>query len=275
MCHYCGYSTNFIEVCPKCSGSRILYSGLGIQKAEELLNNIFPSAKILRVDSDIMTSGKGYENIFSEFSEGNYDIMIGTQMIAKGFNFPKVTLVGVLSADNMLWNNDFRSYEKTFSLITQVVGRSGRDVLPGTALIQSYTPENEVIKLASKQDYKEFYKSEISIRKVLLYPPFCDICVIGFVGRKEYNVKRHCEEFFKILCDIAETKYQKLPLRIFRPLSGNVKKIADKYRYKIIIKCKENKEFRKMLEEVFKNVGENVKISSVNMFVDVNPESIL
>ncbi len=275
MCHYCGYSTNFIEICPKCSDSRMLYSGIGIQKVEEILNNIFPSAKVLRVDSDVIMSEKSYEDIFNEFSEGNYDIMIGTQMISKGFNFPKVTLVGVLSADTMLWNNDFRSYEKAFSLITQVVGRSGRDVLPGVALIQSYTPENEVIKLASRQDYKEFYKSEISIRKALLYPPFCDICVVGFVGKKEYNVKKYSERFFEILCSMAKNERGNLPLRVFNPLPGKIRKIGDKYRYKIIIKCKENEEFRSLLKEVFKNIEKSIKISNVNIFIDINPESIL
>jgi primosomal protein N' (replication factor Y) len=275
MCHYCGYSANFIEMCPKCGDSRILYSGLGTQKVEETLNNIFPSARVLRVDSDILTSQKSYEDIFSEFSSGNYDIMIGTQMIAKGFNFSKVTLVGVLSADNMLWNNDFRSYEKTFSLITQVVGRSGRGVLPGIALIQSYTPENEVIKLAAVQNYKRFYRSELSVRKALLYPPFCDICMVGFVGKKEYNVKKYCEKFFEILCGVAESKRGKVPLRIFKPIPGSIKKIGDKYIYKIVIKCKENEEFRWVLKEVFENTKKSIKISNVNVFIDINPESIL
>jgi primosomal protein N' (replication factor Y) len=224
------------------------------------------------MDSD----SKSY-NLFGlkRFAEGKYDILIGTQMISKGFNFPGVTLVGVVSADSMLYGSDFRSFEKAFSLFTQVIGRAGRAKLPGKAIIQSFSPENEVLKFAANQDYESFFESEIKMRKLMLYPPYSDICVVGFAGKKEKNVVSASREFFKILKNMALKKYSGLPLRILPPNPEIIKKVSTKFRYKIIIKCKNTSEFRRMISEVYKEFLNSNFSNAVSAFVDINPERIL
>ena len=271
MCHYCDFSEKIVDKCPFCGG-KICYSGLGTQKIEDVLTNAFPNARILRMDSD----SKSYNvSGLKRFAEGKYDILIGTQMISKGFNFPGVTLVGVISADSMLYGSDFRSFEKAFSLFTQVIGRSGRAKLPGKAIIQSFSPENEVLKFAASQDYDSFFESEIKMRKLMLYPPYSDICVVGFAGKKEKNVVSASREFFKILKNMALKKYSSLPLRILPPNPEIIKKVSSKFRYKIIIKCKNTSEFRRMISEVYKEFSNSNFSNAVSAFVDINPERIL
>lgn len=271
MCHYCDFSEKISDRCPSCGG-KICYSGLGTQKIEDILTKIFPKARILRMDSD----SKTYNLVgFKKFSEGKYDILIGTQMISKGFNFPGVTLVGVISADSMLYGSDFRSFERAFSIFTQVIGRAGRKKIPGKAIIQSFSPENEVLKFAARQDYEGFFESEIKMRKLMLYPPYSDICVIGFSDKKEEKVISASREFFKILKNIASKKYSVLPLRILPPNPEIIKKVSSKFRYKIIIKCKNTSEFRCMISEVYKEFFNISLFKNVNVFVDINPERIL
>ncbi|MBQ4100235.1 MAG: primosomal protein N', partial [Oscillospiraceae bacterium] len=217
VCHYCGHQADMPKICPKCGGDRIRYSGLGTQRLEEELQLLLPNARILRMDTDTTGSRYSYENYFKQFANGEYDILIGTQMVAKGLNFPNVTLVGIISADSALYASDFRSYERAFSLFTQVVGRSGRGKFEGKAIIQTYTPYNDVLKLSALQDYKEFYLNELTTRKIMLYPPFCDICVIGFVGESEEYTKRATYEFLSIMKSKITTDYPKLPIRVLGP----------------------------------------------------------
>ena len=202
-------------------------------------------------------------------------IMIGTQMVSKGLNFKNVTLVGVLSADQSLYNNDFRSYERTFSLITQVVGRSGRGQIEGSAIIQTFTPENQIIKLAANQDYDSFYKNEIQIRKAMLYPPFSDICVISFVGTDEQKIKKCAKKFFKDLCNISKEQYPKLPLRILEPTTATIYKLNNKYRYKLIIKFRNSALFREMMSKLIKDFHNEAKLLGVNVIIDINPDMIM
>ena len=176
MCHYCGYSRPADERCPVCGGRYLRYQGIGTQKLEEELHELFPDARVLRMDADTTMSKNAHSEKFRAFADGAYDIMVGTQMVAKGLNFPKVTLVGVLAADASLFGDDFKCQERTFSLITQVVGRSGRGEKHGRAMIQTYVPDNPVIEQAACQDYEGFFREEILGRKVMLYPPFCSIC---------------------------------------------------------------------------------------------------
>ncbi len=180
ICHYCGYSEDYVQKCPKCGSTHLKASGMGTQRLEDELAEFFPNARILRMDADTTYSRYAYDKRFTAFGNGEYDIMVGTQMIAKGLDFPNVTLAGVLNADKALFSGDFRSYERTFSLITQVVGRSGRAKAGGRAIIQTYVPDHYVINLAAQQNYTAFYSQEIAMRRALIYPPFCDICVIGF-----------------------------------------------------------------------------------------------
>lgn len=275
MCHYCGYSMDFLKECPKCHGVNIAYEGIGTQRAEFQLQMLIPDAKILRMDTDAITSENSLEESFKKFSEGTYNVMIGTQMIAKGFNFPNVTLVGVLMADQALYCDDFRSYERAFSLITQVIGRAGRGEYMGKAIIQTYTPENSVISLAAKQDYEAFYNDEIEIRKTMLYPPFSDICCVGFTGKDEKKVAEISIEFFEKLKKIAFEEYKDIPLRIFKPSPANINKICGNYRYRILIKCRNGKKFHGMMSKIMISYESKANLKKVNIFIDMNPSFII
>lgn len=189
MCHYCGYSEPFTDVCPECGSHDVRYSGTGTQKIEDELAALFPKARILRMDADSTMGRYSHENKLKDFADGKYDILLGTQMVAKGLDFENVTLVGVINADQQLNNDDFRSQERTFDLLTQVVGRAGRGQYKGTAVIQTCNPENDVIQIAARQDYDAFFKDELKTRKMLIYPPYCDICLIGFIGENEPKVR--------------------------------------------------------------------------------------
>lgn len=275
MCHYCGYSVEILKECPKCHGFNIEYNGTGTQRAEFQLQQLIPSARILRVDSDSMENKRSREGLFDLFFKRKYDIMIGTQMISKGLNFSNVTLVGVLSADQALYSDDFRSYERAFSLITQVVGRSGRGNFEGKALIQTYTPENPVIKLAAEQNYELFYKEEIKIRREMLYPPFADLCIVVFIGKKEKMVLKCCEDFFENFKSMAQNKYADIPLKIFRPSVASVNKVCGNYRFKIVVKCRNNNKFRDMMSKLMLLYEKDLNKKGIGIFIDINPEFIL
>ena len=171
-CHYCGFDTHVPETCPECSSSHIRYFGTGTQKVEEELNKILPEARVVRMDVDTTGRKGAHEKLLDHFKSGNADILLGTQMIAKGLDFPNITLVGVLSADTMLHLPDFRAGEKTFQLLTQVSGRAGRHELTGEVVIQTYTPEHYSVVFAGRQDYDRFYNQEMMMRKIGSYPPF-------------------------------------------------------------------------------------------------------
>ncbi|MDD6490307.1 MAG: primosomal protein N' [Clostridia bacterium] len=275
MCHYCGYSIPAPNECPYCHSPKLRYSGSGTQRAEQEIQEIFPSAKILRLDTDSTMQKFAYEKKLSAFQNGEYDIMLGTQMVAKGLDFPNVTLVGVLSADQMMHNYDYRSYERTFSLLTQVVGRSGRGGIEGRAIIQTFEPENPIIELAAAQDYNEFFKNEIRLRRSMLYPPFADICVIAFIGTDQQKTKNASEFFTKSLTDLAKTSYSEQPLRVLGPSPAMVSKINNKFRYRLIIKFKNNKRFREMLSILLTDFGKNRTYSDITAYADIDPDNII
>jgi len=275
MCHYCGYSQSPLTLCPECGSNKIRYSGLGTQRAEQELSELFPNARILRMDTDATMSRISYEEKFGKFAKGEYDIMVGTQMVAKGLDFPNVTLVGVLLADMSLYAGDFRSFETTFALLTQVVGRAGRRDAPGKAIIQTYTPENHVIELASKQDYQGFFKIEIAARKMMKYPPYTDLCMFGFLGKEESEVKQAAMRFLKMLENAVTGEYKELPVIVLDPTPASVAKVAGKYRYKIIMKTINNSLLRKMTERLLIDFSRSPENKSVSVFVDINPEYIL
>ena len=274
MCHYCGYSVPFTKECPGCHEPEVSYTGSGTQKAEEELCTLFPKARILRLDADSTMRRHAYETKMKAFSNGEYDIIIGTQMVAKGLDFENVTLVGVLSADQVLYSDDFRSNERGFDLMTQVVGRSGRGTKRGRAIIQTYTPENPVIALASHQDYVHFYQQEILFRKAMLYPPFADIVVIGFVGEQESKVAKASQLFLEMLSHLASKEYSELPIRALRPTPAQVAKVSNKYRYKLMIKCKNNLTFRTMLSRLLVACGKEKAFAGVTVYADSNPDMI-
>ncbi len=275
MCHYCGYSVPMSTVCPECGENSVRFSGFGTQKIEDELEELFPEAKIIRMDTDSTSGKNSHEKLLESFSKGEYDIMIGTQMVAKGLNFPNVTLVGVVSVDQQLYNDDFRSLEKTFSLLTQVVGRSGRGEYKGTAVIQTLTPENEIIRLAAKQDYDEFFETEIKLRKALIYPPYCDICVIGFVGENEYAVKKASEDVLEQLKKHVKNEFVGEKIITLGPMPSRVAKINEKFRYRLIIKCRNSQRFRQMISKILINTGADSRFSTVTVYADINPDSTL
>ncbi len=270
MCHYCGYSIPFTDECPTCHSHSLRFGGTGTQRAESDISTLFPNARILRMDTDSTSSKSSYEKMISSFANGEYDILVGTQMVAKGLNFPNVTLVGVLNTDHMLYADDYRSYERTFSLLTQVVGRSGRGKYKGMAVIQSYTPDNLIISMASKQDYDTFYNTEISVRNAMLYPPFADICLVGFVGKSQDATLRTANAFLNDFVSIAKNEYPKLPIRVLGPSPALVVKVSNKFRYKIIIKCRNSNDFRQLLSTLLIKYGSSREHNDVTTYVDMN-----
>ena len=273
MCHYCGYSVPFSSKCPECGEDAVRYSGFGTQKIEDELALLLPDAKIVRMDTDSTAGKNSHEKLLDSFAKGDYDIMIGTQMVAKGLNFPNVTLVGVVSVDQQLYNDDFRSLERTFSLLTQVVGRAGRGEFEGTAVVQTLTPENEIIRLAAKQDYDEFFKTEIRLRKALVYPPYCDICVIGFTGENETAVKIAATNALALIRKYTSEEFEGEKIITLGPMPARVAKVSGKYRYRLIIKCRNTKRFRQMISKLLIEMGTDSRFSSVTTYADINPES--
>ncbi len=275
MCHYCGHSVSFSSVCPECGEDAVRYSGFGTQKIEEELAKLLPDARIVRMDTDSTAGRNSHEKLLDSFAKGEYDIMIGTQMVAKGLNFPNVTLVGVVSVDQQLYNDDFRSLEKTFSLLTQVVGRSGRGELKGKAVIQTLTPENEIIRLAAKQDYDEFFKTEITLRKALVYPPYCDLCVIGFTGENETIVKSAARETLDLLKKYVGSEFKGEKVIALGPMPARVAKVNGKYRHRLIIKCRNSARLRQMISKILIETGSDSRFSKVTVFADMNPETTI
>lgn len=275
VCHYCGYSSPMPQECPHCHEQRLYSSGSGTQRAEEQLSALFPQARVLRLDADAAMSRFSYEEKLSRFAAGEYDLIVGTQMVAKGLDFENVTLAAVLSADQTLYSDDFRSYERAFSLLTQVVGRSGRGRYTGKAMIQTYTPENPIFQMAASQDYLSFYREEIALRQAMLYPPFVDICMVGFSGQQQEKVHQASLFFLQLLQKLAAQEYASLPMRVLKPTPAAVVKVNGKYRYKILIKCRNSKMFRDFLSRLLICFPKERRFAGVSVFADINPDSVL
>ena len=267
LCHYCGSQMEPPTVCPACGG-KLQYRGFGTQKAEEELAKLFPDARVLRMDQDSTAAKDAHEKLLARFANHEYDIMVGTQMVAKGLDFEDVTLVGVLGIDSLLFAQGFRAYENVFSLITQVVGRSGRARDPGFAIIQTTDPDNPVLNLAAAQDYDAFFEQEIAYRKLGLYPPFCGLCVIGFAGAKEIEVARAAARFAALLGQQA-AKQPDLPLRVLGPTPGSIEKINDTYRYKLTIN---DRRFRDLVRSTLERYEQEKLPSKATVAVDLHSD---
>lgn len=274
MCHYCGYSEPFLDTCPECGEKDVRYAGFGTQRVEDELAQLFPGAGILRMDADTTMSRYAHEEKLAAFSRGEYDIMLGTQMVAKGLDFPNVTLVGVISADQQLYNDDYRSLERTFALLTQVVGRSGRGAIKGRAVIQTLTPENPVIRLAARQDYDAFYQTEILLRKAMVYPPFCELLCIGFVGEREAQVAAASKCFLEQMKDLSQSDYPEQKFIVLGPMPPRIAKLSNKFRYRLIVKCRNSKGFRSMISQLLTQFPKDTRFREVTVYADLNPESI-
>jgi len=267
MCHYCGYSQRVDSQCPDCGGE-LSFAGAGTQKVEEELSEIFPGTPVLRVDADTVSHSGSHERLFRRFREENIPIMVGTQMVAKGLDFPNVTLVGVVSADQSLYCGDWRAAERTFSLITQVIGRSGRGEGSGRAVIQTFTPKNQVILQAAEQDYDSFYNSELEIRRLQWCPPFYTLYTLTASGLDEEQVLRCLSAVRRIL----EKELRGLgDVRLLGPAPLPVVRVNNRYRYRLTISCGDSKEVRQLVSSVLTYCGKNREFKGVSLFGDINP----
>ncbi|MCM1132770.1 MAG: primosomal protein N' [Ruminococcus flavefaciens] len=270
MCHYCGYASEVPEKCPQCGSDKLKVMGFGTQKLEEELNSAFPSARILRMDADTTFSRYSYENSFTAFRNGEYDIMVGTQMIGKGLDFPNVTLVGVLSVDSSLYSGDFRSYERTFSLITQVVGRGGRGGKKGRAVLQTFLPEHYVMNLAAEQNYTGFYNEEIAIRRMMIFPPLCDMCIFCISGEDEGAVETASGAVLMLMNERLRELQPKTPVRVLGPLKASHSKINGRYRRRIVMKFKNNPEMRRFISTVLREGAKLKEMKKITFYADIN-----
>lgn len=269
VCHYCGYSIPVPTACPACGSEYMRYSGLGTQKVEEELHQRFPDARVLRMDMDTTMRKFSHQRLFADFREQRYDIMVGTQMVAKGLNFPNVTLVGVLGVDQYLYSEDFRSFERTFSLVTQVVGRSGRSEKPGRAFLQTYTPESPILLAAAQQQYEHFFHDEIYSRKILLYPPFCRLFRVGVWGLDEELTATAAQTVMERLEQLLREEYTDIPVRLLGLSQCSVYRVAGKYRYQILVKVKQNKRTRQLFSTLLEWSGKTAPVG-VSVYIDPN-----
>ena len=269
-CHYCGYEEKVVTKCPECGSDKIRYFGTGTQKLEQEILKQFPQAKTIRMDVDTVTKKNSHEQILNKFKNDGIDILIGTQMVVKGHHFPKVTLVGVIAADSSLNIDDYRATERTFQILTQVAGRAGRENLPGKVIIQTYNPENFSIQDAQKQNYQEFYETEITLRKQLKYPPFCDIILIGFSGDSQKEI----EDISLYMFNMLKASLEKYQINVFQPMPAPIDKIQNKIRWRIIAKGVVNEDVTIILNKCLQNVyGMNLRHTKVS--VDVNPNNMM
>lgn len=271
-CHYCGYEEKLVTKCPNCGSEQIRYFGTGTQKLEYEIKKLFPTASTIRMDIDTVSKKNSHEEILDKFRNENIDILIGTQMVVKGHHFPNVTLVGVIAADGSLNIDDFRANERTFQILTQVAGRAGRGKDKGRVIIQTYNPDNFSIECAKKQDYDLFYNAEISMRKQLKYPPFCDIILIGFTSTSEEEVKKVANTIHEYLKNRVLT--ENLGIILYKALPSPIDKIKNKYRWRILIKCKFGEEIIDLINSVMDKY-QNLKIKNTKITIDLNPNNML
>jgi primosomal protein N' (replication factor Y) len=312
LCHYCGrVQSPAPQTCPECGGA-LRYAGFGTQRLEDELAERLPNARILRMDMDTTARKGAHTDMLARFAAGQYDIMVGTQMVAKGLDFERVGLVGVVGIDSLLLGQGYRAYENVFSLVTQVVGRSGRARLEGegpaatadeagwpeagmagavpeagtaseagagpvgggpagTAMIQTIEPRSPVLALAAKQDYEAFYEQEIAFRKLALYPPFCALCVAGFVAEEERKAIAAARRFAALLAGRAAEKPD-IPLRVLGPAPMPVLQVAGAYRYRLTLKCRGDAAFRSLVRQVLDDYNKEGLPRAATLWLDFNPE---
>jgi primosomal protein N' (replication factor Y) (superfamily II helicase) len=267
MCHYCGYSQRVDSVCPDCGG-QLNYIGAGTQQIVDELEELFPGTEILRVDTDSVAPVGSHEQLFARFRDEKIPIMVGTQMVTKGLNFENVTLVGVLSADQSLYAGDYRAGERTFSLITQVVGRSGRGAKPGRAIIQTFTPENETILQAARQDYEAFYASEIELRKMNGLPPYTKLYAVTASGIDEAQVVSTCRYVRRWLDSALKGS---AGCSVLGPTPLAIVKVNNRFRYRVNISCTDDKRARELISRVVIECSKDKRFKGVSVFADNDP----
>lgn len=277
-CHYCGLAINPPKICPDCKSKYIKYFGIGTEKVEEFTKQLFPKAIVKRMDMDTTSKKGSHENILDKMKNQKIDILIGTQMVAKGLDFNNVTLVGIIAADTSLNLPDFRSSERTFQLITQVAGRAGRGDFDGKVVVQTYNPEHFSINCAKEHDYVNFYNMEIALRKEFNYPPFTNIISIVIYGEDSRHVATKTEEVYNLIIEDMENRgIGFLSKDVTGPLPAPLEKIKNNYRYQILIKCENKylKELKTIIEWVCISNGYKINFQQVKFNIEINPSSIL
>lgn len=272
-CHWCGKRMHLPMVCPECGSEHLTKMGYGTQRVEQELTALLPISRIIRMDTDTTTTKSSYEKMLGQFRSREADVLLGTQMVTKGHDFPAVTLVGVLSADASLYLDDFRAAERTFAMLTQVIGRAGRSDKEGEAIIQTSNPEHECIKLACEQNYEEFYNREIRLRKELCFPPFCDIAVLSLSSTLEKELHRVSSILTEEITKLSQKSFNDIPLVIFGPFEAPVYKVENKYRLRTVIKCRLNKRTREFFSTLIKDFAK-LNNRSVSISIDFNPSNI-
>ncbi len=273
VCHFCGMRTPIPKTCPECGSEHLSFVGYGTQRVERELSDTMPRARILRMDTDTTATREAYTNILGAFRRGEADILLGTQMVTKGHDFPDVTLVGVLLADSSLYLDDYRAAERTFSLLTQVIGRAGRAKKAGRAIIQTSNPDHEVIKLACAQDYESFYEREIKMRKLLTFPPYCDIVLFHIVSDNENELMLGCRRFSEDFKARAMREYPDIPLVVFGPFEAPVYRVDGKYRMRMVVKCRLNRKSRAFFASLLREFGKESG-GKTTLSIDLNPTNL-
>ena len=268
LCHYCGYAEKVPSLCPKCSSEHIYFLGVGSEKVEEELHRAFPAARIARLDRDTVTGKRQYETILHGFREGDYDILVGTQMIAKGHDIPNVTLVGVISADMGLGMPDFRAAERTFQLLTQVAGRAGRGDVPGIVLVQTINPDHYAVRMAAAHDFQAFYEKELNFRRMMHYPPFTAMANLLVRSEKQEAAMRMSTELGHLLTPPPAG------LRVMGPAEAPVARLKNEYRYQFLIKAASRKALNELLQRARGYAIEN-KWGPTALVIDVDPLTLM
>ena len=270
VCHYCGKTKRAPQKCPKCDSKYVKFFGAGTQRVEEEVKKYFKDARVLRMDVDTTRGKDSYENIYNSFKEGKADILIGTQMISKGLDFKKVTLVGVLAADMSINIPDYRAAERTFQIITQVAGRAGRGEKQGKVVIQTYTPEHYSLEYAVNYDYEGFYEKEFTVRALMKYPPFGKILLINGISKKEELLKNFMHKIFNVIKPLAE---KELDVDVLGPIPCLVSKVKENYRWQIVMKGEFESEFAKKIKELLYDENKNV-YNDIRISMDINPNNL-
>lgn len=265
-CHYCGYESYVPSTCPECNSEHIRYFGTGTQKVEEELGKVLPEARVIRMDVDTTSRKGAHEKLLNDFQDGKADILLGTQMIAKGLDFPNITLVGVLSADTMLHLPDFRSSEKTFQLLTQVSGRAGRHELPGEVIIQTYTPERYSVELAATQNFDHFFEREMMIRRAHQYPPYYYIALITVSHENVAYVASTTDKITKFV----QSKLSR-EASVLGPVASPISRIKNRYRYQCLIKYKREPNLNQTLKTILEHYQQEMVSKGLQISIDVNP----
>lgn len=273
VCHFCGSRRPLPSQCPECGSEHLARLGYGTQRVEEELHSLLPEARILRMDTDTTHAKSSYDEMLGQFRDGRADVLLGTQMVTKGHDFPDVTLVGVLMADSSLYLDDYRASERTFSMLTQVIGRAGRASARGEAIIQTNNPDHDVIRLACAQDYESFFSREIRLRRMLVFPPFCDIALLALSGEDEKDLFLAAQKLHEELLRLLGTEYADVKVQLFGPFEAPVYRVENKYRLRMVVKCRLNKRSRALfatLLRAFSGMG----AKKVTLSIDFNPSNL-